>query len=131
MASGKRVSKTLIVLLGVLGVVAAAGAVHRGQIVYYERQLRSIAHALVEEANENDPRPVPELGPEADVEIDVTCSFEHLFYGEKTGKIILYIKPRAHAPETTIGSIEYVYVHRDGEWQLVESYHGDVPPAGT
>ncbi|HIJ66058.1 MAG TPA: hypothetical protein HPP77_08915 [Candidatus Hydrogenedentes bacterium] len=115
--------RLLIFLFAVLAVLIAVAAFYHIRTWYYERQLVQLARTLVDEANENDPLPMPEEGPEADVEVKVNCSFDYLIFGPKTGKISLLIKPRAHAPKTYIGGVSYVYRHIDGEWQLEESYH--------
>ena len=118
-----RTYKRLRGLLVLLGLCALGGVAHYGRVWYYERQLLDIAHELVDEANREDPLPMAEEGPQADVEIRVMCSFAYLVFGPMTGKISLIIKPRAHAPDMNIGGIEYVYVHQDGQWERWESYH--------
>jgi hypothetical protein len=115
--------KRLILLLVVLALVVAGGITHYGRIWYYERQLLRIAQEIVAEANRNDPLPIPEEGPEADVEIKVSCSFAYLLFGPKTGKITLIIKPRPHASNARIRGIVYLYRHDAGAWEKVESYH--------
>lgn len=114
-------------LLAILATVAAFAVVHYVQIWYYERQLMRIAADLIEETNREDPIPVSELGPEADVDIDVTCSFGYLVFGKATGKITLLVKPRPHAPTQQVQEIAYVYALEPGGWKSVESY-GDIVP---
>lgn len=115
--------KRLILLLLVLALVVAGGITHYGRVWYYERQLLRIAQEIVTEANRNDPLPMSAEGPEADVEIKVSCSFAYLLFGPKTGKITLIIKPRPHASNARIRGLVYLYRHDAGAWEEVESYH--------
>lgn len=112
----------LFVLFAALAVIIAGGAVYYGRVWYYERQLMQIAHEIIEEDNRQDPAPVGPEGPEADVSISVVCSFDHLVYGKKTGKIIMITMPRAHAADQRPVKLAYIYAHEDGIWREVESY---------
>lgn len=117
-AGGKR----LTLLLTLLSLTAGGGIAHYGRTWYYERQLLRIAQEIVEEVNRTDPLPVPEEGPEAEVDIKVICSYDYLLFGPKTGKITLIIKPRPHARNRGISRIEYTYRHIGGAWKQVESW---------
>lgn len=116
-------NKFLVFLLSILFIVLVAGGAFYVRTWLYEQDLRRLARDIVEEVNREDFLPMPEEGPEAGVEVNVTCSFEYLFFGPATGKITLIIKPRPHAGETRIGGISYVYAYKNGEWVEQESYH--------
>ena len=112
----------LSILLGVLSLVIVAGALHKVRVWRFERELEQIGLEQIEEQNKTDPLPVPEEGPEADVEIIVTCAFENIFFGNAVGKVTLIVQPRSHAPNQDTQELSYVYA-RDGDgWRLIESY---------
>lgn len=121
----KRGGPRLAVLVAILLVLAGAGGFYYSLVWYYERELLAIGEQIVADHNAADTEPVSEMGPEAWVEIDTTMAFEHLFFGEKTGKITLTIHPYPHAPVHELGGISYIYAHRDGEWMEEMSYHED------
>lgn len=116
-------TRRLTLLLAVFVLLAVFGTVHHVRTWYYERQLLQLGRGIVQEGNRTDPFPMPAEGPEADVAIKVNCSFAYLFFGPKSGKVTLIIRPRPHARETGVGGITYLYQHEGGEWRLVESSH--------
>ena len=124
MGTRSRLAKwRLIVLIGVLVCITAAGAAHTVRVRYHEGLLLQLGHEIVEEYNETDPIPVSEEGQEADVEIETHCAFEYLVFGEMSGKIRLIVTPRPHAPVQEEFAIAYICVYEDGKWRYVESYH--------
>ena len=122
-AFGGKAPLRLRVLATILGLCVLGYGAHWIRVQHYERQLVEIANGLVDEANREDPLPMPEAGPEADVEIQVMCRFEYLVVGKPHGRINLILHPRAYAPETGLSGIEYLYVRENGAWRQTDSYH--------
>ena len=111
------------ILFGMLFFVMACSAAHSVRVWHYEELLTDLGENLVNETNEADSRPVPEEGPQADVEIEVHVAMEYLVFGELSGKIRLLVTPREHAPIDESFVIAYICVFQDGAWKDVESYH--------
>ncbi len=112
----------LSILLGVLSLVIVAGALHKVRVWRLERELEQIGLEQIEEQNRADPIPVPAEGPEADVEVVATCTFENVFFGNAVGKVTLVVQPRSHTPNQDVQEISYVYARDDDGWRLIESY---------
>lgn len=106
----------------VLGMVAAAAGAHHYRVAGDEQALYDLAVNIIDEQNAEDPLPMPEEGPEADVEIETFCSYRYILFGEKSGKIRLIIKPREHAPVDKMTPIVYLCEEVDGQWTDIESY---------
>ncbi|MFO7775151.1 MAG: hypothetical protein R6W89_05075 [Candidatus Hydrogenedentota bacterium] len=113
----------LKVLLVILALCLLGGTFHHGRVMYHENKLTEIGEDIVREINEEDPRPVPEEGPQADVEIEATCAFAYLVFGEMSGKVRLITLPREHAPIDEPYVIAYEFEREDGEWAQTNSYH--------
>ena len=123
-ARGGRLARIrLRLLVTVMAALAALLIVHTGRVWYYEHGLRVCAMSIIEKVNAEDPIPVSEEGPEADVDIEVTCGFEHVVFGEKTGKVRLVVRPRPHAPIQETYAICHIFEYVDGHWEETESYH--------
>jgi len=110
------------VLVGICAVLAVVGVAHYARTWYHERQLTQLAYSIIDDTNCEDPLPLSEFGPEADVEIQVTCSYKYLLFGDMTGKITLTALPRPHAPIRERVGISYIYAYDNGAWKSVESY---------
>ena len=113
----------LKVLLVIMVLCLVGGTVHHGRVMHYENELTEIGENIVHEINEQDPRPVPEEGPQADVEIEATCAFAYLVFGDMSGKVRLITIPREHAPIQEPYVIAYEFVRENGEWAQTHSYH--------
>lgn len=111
----------LAILLSLLALMTAAAVAHHVRVAYYERQLERLAQDLIAEINRNDPLPLPEEGPEADVEIRTYCAFSNLVFGEKTGKVVLEVKPRPHARDQHPQQVVYFFAHEKGSWRQTDS----------
>lgn len=110
-------------LTAIMALLAAVYIVHTARVWHYENGLRACAMEIIEEVNAEDPIPVSDEGPEADVEVEVTCAFEHILFGEKAGKVRLIVRPRPHAPVQESYAICHIFSYVDGQWKEVESYH--------
>ncbi len=111
------------ILYGILVFVIVCGTAHSLRVRHYEVLLTDLGKDLVHQTNEADPRPVPEEGPQADVEIEVHVAMEYLVFGELSGKIRLLVTPHEHAPIDESFVIAYICVFQNGAWKDVESYH--------
>jgi hypothetical protein len=109
----------LVLLLAALG---GGGLYQHFRVRHHEALLHDLGREIVAEGNREDPRPMPAEGPEADVAIETTCSWEYLFWGEPTGKVRLVVTPHAHAPVQEPFAICYIYAMEDGQWHNTESY---------
>jgi hypothetical protein len=118
-----RLTPLTVGLLILLGVVATGGAVHAARVHYLEEALIAEAHDIVEQINAEDPLPVPEEGPEANVEFEATCAFKYLVVGEKSGKVSMIVKPRPHAPVQETYVICYTFDYGANGWVQTGSYH--------
>lgn len=115
----------LKLMLALLLAICIAGTADFARRRHDERQLHALAVETIDGYNAIDKEPLPAEGPEAEVTVDVTVSYAYLFFGEKTGKVTLNIHPAAHAQDTTLGGISYIYRHVDGAWVQEMSYHED------
>lgn len=113
----------LRMLVGLLLFVLAGGAAHSLRVRHHEKLLVELGIALVNQTNERDDRPIPEEGPEADVEIEVHFAQEYLVFGEKSGKIRLLVTPNEHAKVKQPFVIAYLCAFENGKWKEVESHH--------
>ncbi len=109
-------------LIAVLLAIGMGAVAHVVRVAHHEERLTEIGHEIVEQYNEDDPRPVPEIGPEADVEIMAKCLFEHVVFGEMRGIVRLVATPRSHAPVDEKFVITHEYVYEDGAWRFANSY---------
>ncbi len=112
----------LVILCSILALSVTAGAAHFVRVHHDEDTLLEYGRAIVEQANAEDPVPVSEAGPEADVELEAYCSYAYLVAGKKTGKIRMILKPRPHAPVQKMTPICYICDYQEGAWRQVESY---------
>lgn len=120
---GFEFSWRLKVLLVILALCLVVGTFHHGRVMYHENELTEIGKDIVREINEEDTRPMPEEGPQADVEIEATCAFEYLVFGDMSGKVRLITIPRDHAPIDEPYVIAYEFVRENGQWEQTHSYH--------
>jgi hypothetical protein len=106
----------------VLVLLLGAGVFQRVRVAHHEATLRNLGREIVAEQNRFDGRPMPPQGPEAEVVIETTCSWEYLFWGDPVGKVRLVVTPNPHAPAQEPFAICYIYEFADGEWYNTESY---------
>jgi len=131
--------RRLYILLGVLGLVCiTAGAVQIDQWLL-ERQLVDVAESIVREYNESDPLADGEE-LQTLTKCKITASRKYLLFGEPTGKLDFSVSARIpqqqsgliHTVSTgsppgtpSLIGLEFVYIRRNGTWQLLESYYCD------
>ena len=118
----RHLPKRLRILFAILAISVSAAAAHTLRLHHDENTLAAYGRAIIEQINAEDPLPVDEAGPEADIELETFCSYAYIIAGKKTGKIRMIIKPRSHAPIQKMTPICYICDYQEGAWHQVESY---------
>lgn len=117
-----RQNKFLSVLLSVLIVLVGVFLFHTGRVWHYERQLGVMAEKIIDA---EWCRTLHGRQPQADVRISVSCSFSHIVFGEKSGRINLIFIPRPHMASQIVSELSYYYEDHGEGWVQTDSFgHG-------
>jgi len=104
------------ILVGLLGLVAAAGAAAKAETLSLERELKEIA------LNKEVEFKIDGSGKAAKTEVvsAVTASRRYLLFGEATGKVSVYVQS-GDGDNGALSGVEYFYTRVGGDWVVTES----------
>ncbi len=112
-------NRLLTVLLCVLIFLCGVWAGHTGRVWLYERQLKELAQDVIEKEWMES---VGGAEPQSTVQIKATCTFSHLVFGERSGKVSLIFVPRPCNESRVVSEVLYYYVDHGAGWEQSESF---------